>query len=40
MGKKIGNLTTKGYPRHPLYSGYELELTDFAFEKYIENHKI
>lgn len=32
---KIGNLTKKGHPRHPLYSSYDLELTEFDFDNYI-----
>ena len=32
---KLGELTKRGHPRHPLYSRYDLEFTDFDFDNYI-----
>lgn len=37
--KKIGELTKKGNPRHPLYSSYNLPLTNFDINNYIEKLK-
>jgi len=38
--KKIGELTKKRHPRHPLYSSYALGLSDFDVEEYLNIHKI
>ena len=37
--KKIGELTKKGNPRHPLYSSYNLPLTEFDIKSYIQKLK-
>ena len=33
--KQIGNLTKKGYPRHPSRASYSLELEDFDVTRYL-----
>ena len=38
--KKLGDFTKKGHPRHPLYSSYALELTDFEIIEYLQKHKL
>ena len=36
---KIGELTKSGHPRHPLYPSYNLGISNFDINKYIEKIK-
>ena len=37
--KKIGELTKKGHPRHPLYQKIDLQFSDFNMDIYVEELK-